>query len=364
MKTTANYALREPEGTDVVNIDDLNYNAEVIDSKLKAVETKVGSITVPITSVNNKTGAVTLSASDIKAADGTTLEVVKADLGSHLADNMAHGIGDKTKLNTTAKDTIVAAINEVFQFGTSVKSSTISAVNSKGQGLSTTATWNQIIAAINSIARGQGNAVESQVLSGADFSNSDGKLRHGSMPNNGVVSGTITNQGQSISIPEGYTKGGSIIAKFANLIASNVKKNVDIGGIIGSLDIESLGGRQWTSGNISSQDTGSHRAQIYLPGVSFKPKIILISGRSISTYKIYNFAIYDADNIVLVSGNNWISAQYELDSNLANSGTLTSSNNFATMGGSISDSQIIMPIQNSRYNGSMNWYDIKYGIIG
>ncbi|MCB2310640.1 hypothetical protein LGL55_05825 [Clostridium tagluense] len=34
MKTTANYGLKKPEGTDVVNIEDLNYNADVVDSEL------------------------------------------------------------------------------------------------------------------------------------------------------------------------------------------------------------------------------------------------------------------------------------------------------------------------------------------
>ena len=257
MQTTANYGFKKPDGVEIVNIDDLNYNADVADAELK------------------------------KRALQTDLTKTQEDFDTHMADTTAHGIGDKTKLNTTAKNTIVAAINEVFQSGTSVKSSTISAVNSKGGNLSTSATWDQIIAAINSIARGQGNAVESQVLSGVDFSNSDGVLRHGSMPNNGgvdiipsgsvqtiakgyhdgsgkveavvvpvanvlsgttiagqtgsmknngVVSGTITNQGQSISIPEGYIKGGSINANFENLTPDNVKENIDIGGITGALE--------------------------------------------------------------------------------------------------------------------------------
>lgn len=35
MQTTGNYGLKKPEGNDVVNIDDLNYNADVIDVQLK-----------------------------------------------------------------------------------------------------------------------------------------------------------------------------------------------------------------------------------------------------------------------------------------------------------------------------------------
>jgi len=35
LKYTQNYNLKKPEGTDLVNIDDLNYNADIIDAKLK-----------------------------------------------------------------------------------------------------------------------------------------------------------------------------------------------------------------------------------------------------------------------------------------------------------------------------------------
>jgi len=36
LKYTQNYNLKKPEGTDLVNIDDLNYNADVIDTELAA----------------------------------------------------------------------------------------------------------------------------------------------------------------------------------------------------------------------------------------------------------------------------------------------------------------------------------------
>jgi len=38
MRYTANYNLKKPEGTDIVNIDDLNENANIIDQKLKELE--------------------------------------------------------------------------------------------------------------------------------------------------------------------------------------------------------------------------------------------------------------------------------------------------------------------------------------
>lgn len=205
MQTTANYALKKPENSDTVKIEDLNDNSDTIDAELK------------------------------KRALQTDLTKTQEDFDTHKADNTAHGIGDKTKLNTTAKDTIVAAINEVFQSGTNVKSSTISAVNSKGQTLSTSATWDQIIAAISYIARGQGNAVESQVLSGVDFSNSDGILRHGSMPNNGTVVLTPTTVNQVIV--QGYHPGTGYVKGDANLVTANIKSGVSIFGVSGKSSV-------------------------------------------------------------------------------------------------------------------------------
>lgn len=40
MRTTQNYGLKKPEGTDVVNIDDLNMNADIIDRELGRMDNK------------------------------------------------------------------------------------------------------------------------------------------------------------------------------------------------------------------------------------------------------------------------------------------------------------------------------------
>lgn len=86
MQTTANYALKKPEDSDTVKIEDLNDNADTIDAELKKRALITQIPTAPVQSVNGKTGAVTLSSNDIKAADGSTLEAVKEDFDSHKAD--------------------------------------------------------------------------------------------------------------------------------------------------------------------------------------------------------------------------------------------------------------------------------------
>jgi len=45
MKYTQNYNLKKPEGTDSVNIDDLNYNADVLDEELATHVSAEASLT-------------------------------------------------------------------------------------------------------------------------------------------------------------------------------------------------------------------------------------------------------------------------------------------------------------------------------
>ena len=83
MQYTGNFKLKKPEGTDVVNVQDLNDNADIIDQKLKEIEDKAGKIT----SVNGKTGAVVLTAADI-GAETTTGAQTKVD--THAVLTTAH----------------------------------------------------------------------------------------------------------------------------------------------------------------------------------------------------------------------------------------------------------------------------------
>ena len=70
MQYTSNYNLRKPEGTDIVNIDDLNYNADILDQKLKEVEDKANN--APPNSVNDAAiGSRTPDQSQAPASPGT-----------------------------------------------------------------------------------------------------------------------------------------------------------------------------------------------------------------------------------------------------------------------------------------------------
>jgi len=67
---TSNYNLKKPEGTDIVNIDDLNDNTDFLDQKLKEVENKADN--APPNSVNDAAiGSRTPDQSQAPASPGT-----------------------------------------------------------------------------------------------------------------------------------------------------------------------------------------------------------------------------------------------------------------------------------------------------
>ena len=79
-------------------------------------------------------------------------------------------------------------------------------------------------------------AVEGNVLVGKTFSGVDGGVRTGTMPSNGSLTYTPSTSAQSI--PAGYTSGGTVRAVTSsidsNIQAENIKKDVEILGVIGT----------------------------------------------------------------------------------------------------------------------------------
>lgn len=74
---TTNYNLKKPLDTENYNVEDQNGNMDIIDAQMKSIVNSIPS--VPVSSVNTKTGAVVLSASDIKTTSGDTVESSLAD---------------------------------------------------------------------------------------------------------------------------------------------------------------------------------------------------------------------------------------------------------------------------------------------
>lgn len=80
------------------------------------------------------------------------------------------------------------------------------------------------------------DAEASHILSGKKAYGSSG-LVNGSMANNGNTDGTISTKTGTVSIPEGYTTGGTVQiaeAQKSLLVAGNIKSGVTLLGVSGS----------------------------------------------------------------------------------------------------------------------------------
>lgn len=65
----------------------------------------------------------------------------------------------------------------------------------------------------------------------------------GSMPNNGGTGGTISTKAGTVTIPAGYTSGGTVSissTEQAKVVASNIKSGVTLLGVAGSLALPSI----------------------------------------------------------------------------------------------------------------------------
>jgi len=93
----------------------------------------------------------------------------------------------------------------------------------------------QYLSGTQTISAVTGTAYAGVVLSGYTFNSGYGVGLTGTMTNRGAVTSTITTQGGQYTVPGGYHNGsGKVTASFANLSAGNVKKGVNVGGVVGT----------------------------------------------------------------------------------------------------------------------------------
>lgn len=87
-----------------------------------------------------------------------------------------------------------------------------------------------------------GDITSADVLTGKTGYNASGSVS-GSMANNGSTSGTISTKAGTVTIPSGYTSGGTVAissTEQSKIIASNIKSGVTILGVSGSLALPSI----------------------------------------------------------------------------------------------------------------------------
>lgn len=86
------------------------------------------------------------------------------------------------------------------------------------------------------------NVAAADLLTGKTAFGSGGEVS-GSMANNGSTSGTISTKAGTVTIPAGYTSGGTVSissTEQAKVIASNIKSGVTLLGVAGSLALPSI----------------------------------------------------------------------------------------------------------------------------
>lgn len=86
----------------------------------------------------------------------------------------------------------------------------------------------------------QTDAAASHVLSGKKFVGASGEDT-GSMANNGDTSGTIGAKAGTVSIPAGYTSGGTVsLTNVSDCVSGNILSGKSILGVSGSLSVPTI----------------------------------------------------------------------------------------------------------------------------
>lgn len=89
---------------------------------------------------------------------------------------------------------------------------------------------------------GDSTAAAADVLTGKTAFSATGQIS-GSMANNGTTGGTISTKTGTVSIPSGYTSGGSVglaASAISDLIAANILSGKTILGVSGTLSMVSV----------------------------------------------------------------------------------------------------------------------------
>ena len=108
----------------------------------------------------------------------------------------------------------------------------------------------------------------------------NGSLINGSMPNNGKTDGTISTVDGTVTIPAGYTTGGTVQiseAEQGKVIPGNIKAGATILGVDGKASVVDTDDADATAGDILSGKTAYVNGQ-KITGTTTMPTISLLDG--------------------------------------------------------------------------------------
>lgn len=235
-------------------------------SNLLAVAQEAAAGTIP-------DGSIT----DVKLSD--TAGQIKSKVANHVADNLYQVAGGTaTALTLTIATTLVDGfpVNFIASANNGGVATTINSKNLYKAGGTNpvtlikdkpyTVVYNLAGDCFFLKASAEGDAVAANVLAGKTFSNDADTGLTGAMVNNGAV--TITPGTSNQFITEGYHDGTGYVKGDLDLVAENIKKDVNIFNIIGTFDA-----KRWAKG---TKAAGS--GDVAVSGLTFQPNIIIMRG--------------------------------------------------------------------------------------
>lgn len=257
MQYTEHYEMKKPETSDFYDVEDFNENADIVDSKLKELETAKDNMNQALSElkkyVSDGKKAIASAITELGVATQTdaafqemvqnisSLEISMRRVKNQIFANLnGHNEEELDMPEATIENPVlswsgarVTATTKVSKEGyvdmdTSVSAS--ASIATQAETMVTPGTSVQVVETtgnrvyfsgdmkVNSLG---GNANAGEVLSGKTFSSdSSGRAVSGTMPNNGAITKTL-NCGGSYTIPSGYHNGSGKVT--ANSLGSQTE---------------------------------------------------------------------------------------------------------------------------------------------
>lgn len=250
MKLTSNYELKKPEVSDAVNIDDLNYNTDIVDVKIKEAMEKANQAFQSAS--NGKSiiaGAITGKGVPTSAND--TFTVMASNIDSIVTDPSI-GTTDATASDVLAPKKVVSQGNLLT--GTMPNRGAVNQnLTTEGQEYTIPSGYHNGLGKVKAVITGlvasvikagttvggvlgtftsDATATAAQMLSGA-IAYVNGNKITGTIPSKSAQTYTPGTTNQTIAAGS-YLSGVQTIEGSANLIPENIKDGVNIFGKIGN----------------------------------------------------------------------------------------------------------------------------------
>nr|WP_312578326.1 phage tail protein [Sedimentibacter sp.] len=297
MKYTANYNLKKPEGTDTVNIDDLNNNADILDTEINSINEQIDTLTIQDNSFReqiNNLGAYAV-ASGTNTYTATISGIISLTEGQSVKIKFTNANTGASTLSINS----LGAKNIVKGNGSALASGNIKT----GQ------ICNLVYTGSNFQLLGEGGeygtATASDVLSGKTIGTEEG-LIDGIMSNRGAVNQNLTSEGQEYTIQAGYHNGlGKIKAVINGLVASVIKAGTTVGGILGTftsdataVDVDVLSGKTYYRNGIKGTGSMVDRGTVNQALATQGQEYTILAGKHSGSGKVTaNFANLTAGNV-------------------------------------------------------------------